>query len=585
MPTNTFDPERTSIYDNAPRWRLFFVIGVVGILFLVIIGRQVLLMVNVGSIKHSLPQSTQLQRSPQVLGQRADILDRHGRILATDKTDYVLYARPKDILDYESTIDNLLVIFPDFKTDKLKQRLSQERGFQILRPYISGYNAERVHALGEPGLILGRRTTRVYPQGAVAAHVLGGMRDVQQHSIKQGYTNKGIAGVEAFLNNRLSQPEHIAQPVILSIDSAIQAIIETVMRGVVVANSPHNDGAAPTPAVLQGISAASASAILIDVHTGEIMSLLSLPDFDPNYRSYAGGQGTPPAPESFFNTAVQGVYELGSIIKPLPIALALEKQAINPNTIVDLHSPITIGRYTIRDYKDLGHALSVRDIVLKSSNIGVSRIVRDKTGLDAYIDFLQQTGILSPIKSVQLNIAQTTFALLPRKPQLTTAYGHGVSISPLQLVTAYVPLINGGIAVPPTLLRQNKNTYRQSVPRGKRVVSKATSATIRDLLIATVDYGTARGFAQVTPYPVGGKTGTAEMVKQGVYQKDNNISSFICFFPIDKPRYLLFVGLQQSIFQKDGTVIARTAGATAVPVAAYIVDRIAPLLSVVNPSG
>ncbi len=491
--------------------------------------------------------------SAQIVAARADITDRNGRILATNLSTHSLYAQPPVMIDPERAAKELAAIFPDLDADTLTRQFTGARKFVWIKRRISPEQQQAVFDIGDPGLQFGPREMRLYPNGRVAAHVLGGAGFG-----REGVSSAeviGVAGVEKALDETLRDPGRGDVPVALSLDLTVQAAVERVLEG-----------------GMRLMNAKGAAAVLMDVHTGEIISLVSLPDFDPNDRpqpSTAGDPGDSP----LFNRAVQGVYELGSTFKIFAIAQGIDEKIVSRSTMVDITGPLRWGKYKIRDFRNYGKALSVEDVIVKSSNIGTARIAQ-KIGVARQKRFLGDLGLLTATP-VELIEARGARPLLPPKwseiSTMTISYGHGLSTSPLHLAAAYSSILNGGLKVEPTILRQDAPSS------GPRVVSADTSRQARELLRQVVTRGTA-SFGEVPGYRVGGKTGTADKPKpRGGYYEDKVIATFASVFPADDPAYVLVVSLDEPV-ETSGKKPRRTAGWTAVPVAAEVIRRVAPLL-------
>lgn len=488
-----------------------------------------------------------------IVAERADITDRKGRLLATNLVTHSLYAQPQLMVDPEVAAEKLARIFPDLDPERLKRDLAGERKFVWLKKKISPEQMQLVHEIGDPGLLFGPREMRLYPNGAIASHVLGGASFG-----REGVTSAevvGTAGVEKVFDTWLRDPANGGAPLALSLDLTLQSTIEDVLDGGV-----------------KLMNAKGAAAILMDVRTGEILAMASLPDFDPNTRPQPLAAGNA-SDSPLFNRAVQGVYELGSTFKVFAAAQALDLGLVNSETIIDTKGPMVWGKYRIRDFHDYGPRLSVADVIVKSSNIGTARIAQQIGGVRQQ-EFLGRLGFFdaTPVELVE---APTGKPLRPAKwPEITTltvSYGHGLAASPLHLAAAYATMVNGGTRVTPTLLRRAK------ADPGPRIISAATSATIRTLLRDVVRRGTAT-FGDVPGYEVGGKTGTADKPKPaGGYYKDRVIATFAAAFPMSEPKYVLVVSLDEPV-ETSGTAPRRTAGWTAVPVGAEIIRRAAPLL-------
>jgi len=502
----------------------------------------------------SQPSEPVAEYSGEVIyAQRADILDRNGNVLATNLVTNALYAQPPLMADKAAAARGLVKIFTDMNEAELLESFQSKRKFIWLKRKISPEQQQAVHDLGEPGLLFGPREMRLYPNGRLAAHVLGGAgfgyQGVRSAEIV------GIAGVEHFFNDRLNDPGRNSRPLELSIDLTIQAVTERVLAG-----------------GMKLLRAKGAAAILMDVNTGEVVSLVSLPDFDPNQRPAPLTKGQA-SDSPLFNRASQGLYELGSTFKVFTAAMALDLGVATPQTMIDTSSPLEWGKYKIKDFDDYGDSLSLSDVIVKSSNTGTARLALE-VGSESQQKYLEALGLFS---TVPLETPETSGALplLPKHwseiSTITVSYGHGISVSPLHLASAYATLLNGGTKVTPTLMKLDR------VEKGPRIVREETSLAMRAMLRKVVTKGTA-SMGEVPGYQVGGKTGSAEKPKKtGGYQKDKLISTFASVFPAQDPKYVLVVMMDEPSVMA-GNEEKRTAGWTAVPVVAEIIGRIAPLM-------
>ena len=491
----------------------------------------------------------------EILAQRADITDRNGRILATNLVTHALYAQPKDMIDPGRVARELVAIFPDLKQEDLVRRFTDGRSFLWIKKKLSPEQMQKVHEIGDPGLLFGPREMRLYPNGRLAAHVLGGASFGAEgvHSAEV----IGTAGIEKFFDAQLRDPARSAEPLALSIDMTVQATVTEVLD-----------------AGMKMMNAKGAAAILMDVRSGEILSLVSLPDFDPNDRPQPLTSGDP-GDSPLFNRAVQGVYELGSTFKIFAAAQAMELGLVNPDSMVDADAPMVWGKHRIKEFqgKNYGPLLSVTDVIAKSSNVGTAHIALMIGGIRQQA-FFKSLGFFDPTP-VELIEAKGARPLIPAKwpdiVTITTSYGHGMSASPMHLAAAYATIANGGIAVKPTLLR------RSSAPVGTRLLSEHVADSAVTMLRKVVTGGTA-SYANIKGYAIGGKTGTADKPKPtGGYYKDKVINTFASTFPAHDPRYVLIVTLDEPV-DTSSSEPRRTAGYTAVPVAAEVVRRAAPLL-------
>ncbi|MEL7257093.1 MAG: penicillin-binding protein 2 [Pseudomonadota bacterium] len=489
----------------------------------------------------------------EILAQRADIVDRHGRILATNFETHSLYAQPQQMVEPERAVKELVALFPDLDEKRLLKDFTGSRKFLWVKKKLSPEQVQAVHDIGEPGLLFGPREMRLYPNGRLAAHVMGGASFGREgvHAAEV----IGVAGVEKYFDDRLRDPAHGHEPLTLSLDLSVQSALERVLQG-----------------GMMLMNAKGAAAVLMKVDTGEVLAVASLPDFDPNDRPRPPTEGNP-EDSPLFNRAVQGVYELGSVFKSFTLAQALDLRLVNPSTIIDTKGPLRWGKHRIRDFRNYGDELSVTEVIVKSSNIGTARIAQ-MIGAKRQQEFLKSLGLFeaTPLEIVE---AKGGEPLLPPKwselSTMTVAYGHGMSTSPMHLAAGYATLANGGYLVKPTLLKQPRHQ------RGPQVMSKAAADRTMKMLREVVGGGTA-SFGEVPGYEVAGKTGTADKPKpNGGYYDEKVLATFASVFPASNPEYVLVVTLDEPV-ETSGDEPRRTAGWTAVPVAAEIIRRVAPLL-------
>ncbi|WP_265501378.1 peptidoglycan D,D-transpeptidase FtsI family protein [Paracoccus beibuensis] len=510
--------------------------------------------VRMGALASSEPAEPRTQvLSAQIMSQRADITDRQGRVLATNLLTHSVYAHPHQMVDPMAAAQGLAQIFPDLDEERLTKDFTGSRKFMWIKRKISPEQMQAVHDLGEPGLLFGPREMRIYPNGDIASHILGG----------SGFGNEGVssaevigvAGVEKAFDAWLRDPANEGAPLSLSIDLTLQHAMEDVLAsGMLVMN------------------AKGATGILMEVETGEVLAMASLPDFDPNDRPRPLLTGEP-SDSPLFNRAVQGQYELGSTFKIFPVAQALDLGLINPSSGINAQAPMRIGRFLINDFHHYGNELSATDVIVKSSNVGTVRIAQ-MIGVDRQKDFLEKLGLFVPTP-IEMVEGATGQPLVPsRWPAVTSAtvsFGHGLAASPLHLAAAYATIANGGRRVTPTLVHGRQR------PEGEQVLSPRAAAMAVDMLRQVVTRGTARQ-ANVEGYEVAGKTGTADKPRaSGGYYKNKVIATFASVFPASDPEYVLIVALDEpSVETAAGE--SRAAGYTAVPVAAEVIRRVAPLL-------
>jgi cell division protein FtsI (penicillin-binding protein 3) len=480
---------------------------------------------------HAAPQA----RADGLEMERADISDRTGVLLATSLPTVSLYAKPYEILDANEAAQKLSTILPDLEPADVAPHLASGKQFVWLRRNLTPRQQYDVNALGIPGVYFEKGERRVYPHGNLAAHIVG-MTDVD---------NKGIAGIEKRFETALRDGH---EPLGLSIDIRVQTVVRNELVQAV-----------------QQFSAVGGTGMVMDVRTGELLALVSLPDFDPNDPPEA----TDPA---MFNRATKGAYEMGSTFKLFNTAMALDSGKININSSFDATHPLQFGNHLIHDDHAENRWMNVADILIHSSNIGSARMALE-AGTDQQRAFLARAGMLSP-PTIELPEVGAPLAPNPWREinTVTIAFGHGLSVTPLQLIAGVSALVNGGKFHPPTLIARAPG----EPAAGEQIMKKRTSDQMRQLMRMVVTDGTGK-FADVPGYEVGGKTGTAEKAVNGSYRRKAVLSSFIAAFPIDDPRYavLMMIDEPQATKETHGFI---TAGWTAAPVAGRVIAQIAPLL-------
>ena len=479
-------------------------------------------------------------------GPRAPIVDRNGADLARSFQAFYLAVQPHMLVgDPVELSEKIAAILGERDPRNLLADLTSNGKWRYLQRRVQPEDAVKLQALGEPGLVIGREWERVYPNRTLAAHTLG-------------YTNidgVGQAGLERELQERLSDVGQADKPVALSLDVRVQHSLVQVLQ-----------------AQMDMHSAIGGSGVVLDVHTGELLALTSQPVFDPN----AAGRE---ALDARFNRATYGVYELGSTFKALTMAMALDSGTVTSmSQAYDATKPLKAGRFRIRDFHPEKRWLTVPEVFMHSSNIGTAQIAM-QIGPQRQREYLRKLGMLD---RPPIELAERGRPLYPDRwgdiSTMTVSYGHGIAVTPLHLAAGYAALVNGGIYHEPTLMRLGPDEE----PQGRRVFSEATSEQMRGLLRLVVKEGTG-GKAEADGYRVGGKTGTAEKPKNGRYARKALVTSFAAAFPMDDPRYVVVVMLDEPKATKD-TYGYATAGWTAAPVVSEVVTRIAPILGV-DPSG
>ncbi|MFP4326480.1 MAG: peptidoglycan D,D-transpeptidase FtsI family protein [Paracoccaceae bacterium] len=526
------------------------VLGVMFVCAFAVVGARM------GHLAASEPSEPRVHASDAaIIAQRADIVDRRGRVLATNLETHSLYAQPPQMIDPAHAARELARIFPDLDEAELLEDFTGSRKFLWIKRKISPEQKQAVHDIGDPGLLFGPREMRLYPNGRLAAHVLGGASFGREgvHAAEV----IGVAGVEKSFDDFLRDPANAGAPLELSLDLSVQDTAERVLDG-----------------GMKLLNAKGAAAVLMDAQSGEVISLVSLPDFDPNDRPRPPLEGNP-SDSVLFNRAVQGVYELGSTFKIFTAAQAIDLGQVSAETLIDTSGPMRVGGHSIGEFegKNFGE-ISVADVIVESSNRGTGRMAL-KIGPERQRAFLSKLGLLDPVPFEMVEAAGGA-PLAPRRwtdlSAVTISYGHGISVTPLHLAAGYAAIANGGHAVKPTLLRQD------GPRRGERVMSAQAAEASRRMLRRVVTEGTA-SMGEVRGYAVGGKTGTADKPRErgGGYYEDRVIAVFATIFPAHDPRYVLVVALDVRV-ETSGEEPRRTAGWTAVPVAAEMIRRIAPLL-------
>ena len=513
------------------------------LVLLLVAGVTALIVLRLGWLQVFADRTGAAALANPLIPPRADIVDRNGVPLARTIEAWAIGVHPRRIIaDRAELAARLHDLMPERSIEQYRAMLSADANYLYLARRAVPELVEAVNALGEPAIVFNREPERLYPQTALAGHVLG-WTDMD---------GRGVAGMERVLDERLTDPALRGQPVALSIDSRVQAAMETELAAAVAAQQ-----------------AEGGTGIVLDVRSGEIVAMASAPTFNPN----AAGRSDPSA---LYNRATMGVYELGSAMKPVTIAAAMEAGVVaDLGQRVD-SAPVPIGRFRISDDHPLGRPLSVPEILVHSSNTATARIA-DQMGAERMQAAFRSLGLHEP-PHIELN--ERTRTLWPsdwgRATVMTSGFGHGVAITPLHLASAYAALVNGGVWRPTTLLRIEPGR----APAGRRVYSEATSYRIRQMLRMIVLHGTGRR-AEAPGFRVGGKTGTAEKVASGGgYSRRVNVSTFAAAFPMDQPRYVVLVMMDAPRGNAE-THYLTTAAWTAAPVVSRVIARAGPLLGVI----
>ncbi len=514
------------------RMRLFVTAGLFAVAFSAIGLRVVDLMLLSGGAGERTARAS----SSAPLATRADIVDRNGVIVATNLPTVNLYADAHKIADAREATDKLIKVLPELKYDDTLRRLSSGQRFIYLARHLTPQQQQEVNDLGLPGLGFENSQRRIYPHGPLFSHVIGAT----------DADNIGVAGVERTFNDALVQD---STPLKLSLDVRVQHVVRETLA-----------------ASIARYRAIAGSAAVMDVRTGELLSLVSLPDFDPKALGTA-------STEARFNRATLGVYEMGSTFKLFTAAMALEVGSANLNSTYDASQPIKIGRFTIDDFHGLNRVITVPEILIHSSNIGAAKMAL-AAGTDVQKTYMKKLGMMSPLKLELPEVGTPQYPQTWREINtITVSYGHGIAVTPVHVVTAVSALVNGGTLYPATLI------HRNDAPQGERVLSEKTSKAMRALMRLIVVDGSGRQ-ADAPGYLVGGKTGTPEKTTfRGGYNQSSLHTSFVAAFPIEAPRYVILVMLDEPKGTRETANFA-TAGWNSAPTVGRIVSQIAPMLGV-----
>ncbi len=480
---------------------------------------------------------------------RPDILDRNGMILATDVRTPSLFAEPRRIIDLDEATELLTAVVPELDSNEVRDRLGTRRGFIWLKREITPKQQVEIHRLGLPGVGFLSENKRAYPNHAEVSHVIGHVN----------IDNQGIAGIEKWLDGSGLAALHMAgfatdrlqRPVELALDLRVQH----ALRDELIFSA-------------EKFKAKAAAGLVSDVRTGEIVAMVSLPDYDPNSPKQANDPLR-------INRLTTGVFEMGSTFKALTVAMALDSGQFNLNSSFDARGSLRYGRFNINDYRGQNRVLTVPEIFTYSSNIGTARMAL-ALGVDHHRAFLRRLGQLDRLRT---ELPESAEPIVPKRwgelNTVTIAFGHGLSVAPLQAVAGINALVNGGLLIPPTFLKRSEEEAKKLA---RQVIKPDTSEKMRYLMRLNAEKGSARR-AEVNGYYVGGKTGTSEKVINGRYAKNRLLTSFTAILPADKPRYQILIMLDepQGLPETHGYA---TSGWNAAPTAGRVINRIAPMLGI-----
>ena len=480
------------------------------------------------------------------LASRPDLVDRNGRLLATDIRTSSLFAEPRRIVDVDEAVEKLRTVLPDLDERTTRRRLSGDSGFVWLKRELTPRQRAAIHDLGIPGVYFRAESRRFYPGGPLASHVLGTV-DID---------NKGIAGFEKYLDDEglaalaesgLTFDRDMGE-VPLSIDLRVQHVLRDELS-----------------VAMRKYRAIAAGGVVLNAKTGEVVGMVSLPDYDPNEPGTA-------LKKDRMNRVTAGAFEMGSTFKAFTTAMALDSGRVSMSDNFDATKPIRIARHTINDFHAKRRWLSVPEVFIYSSNIGTAKMA-DTVGIAGHREFLHRLGLLD---RMDIELPETE---KPREPKtwkkinsVTISFGHGVTTTPLQTAVAAAALLNGGMLVPPTF---RPRSVEQAKDVAKRVLNETTSRSMRFLFRLNVEKGSGRR-ANVPGYNVGGKTGTAEKVVNGRYDSSVRFNAFLAGFPMDDPEYVVLIFVDEP--KPEPGKKSATAGLNAAPVTGNVIRRIAPIL-------
>ncbi|WP_106753084.1 peptidoglycan D,D-transpeptidase FtsI family protein [Pannonibacter carbonis] len=536
-------PTYGSVSTGTVRSRVYLSMVVFALIFSVITGRLAQL-----AQMEEQPTKEFISAQDAVAASRPDLVDRNSEILATDIKTASVYAEPRKILDVEEVLEGIGSVFPDLNNETMRKRLSSRAGFIWLKREITPAQHQAIHRLGLPGIGFLWEKQRFYPGGPIASHIVGSVN----------IDNQGIAGIEKYVDDAwLADLQKLGfasdrsmEPVKLAVDLRVQHVVrDELQKGI------------------ERYRAIAGVGIVLDVNTGEVVAMASLPDYDPNNRGEA-------LEADRMNRATGGTFEMGSVFKGFTTANALASGKVSMYDSFDATRPIRAGGRTISDFHGKKRILSVPEIFIYSSNIGTAKMMLT-TGIEEQKRFFGDIGFTSrTVTELPENAAPQVPKRWGELAAITMSFGHGISVTPMQTAVAAAALVNGGRYIPPTFLPRDEATANSLA---RQVIPPKVSQALRYLYRLNVISGSGRR-ADVPGYLVGGKTGTAEKVEKGRYNPNKRRNSFLSAFPMDDPRYVVLVVLDEPKPEKEG--MAATAGLNTAPMVANIVRRAAPMLGV-----
>ncbi len=479
---------------------------------------------------------------------RPDIVDRNGELLATDIRTVSMFAEPNRVIDPDEAVEKIASIFPDIDRKSLYKKLADRRShFAWLRRQLTPKEQSEILALGIPAIGFRPEVKRFYPGGRTAAHILGYV-DIDNHGVAGMEKYLDMQGLSDLASTGLTSRDQL-EPVRLSIDLRVQNVVHDVVSD-----------------AIGRYQSQAAGAVILDIHTGEVLAMASAPDFDPN---------DPQADvKGWLNRMSNGTDEMGSVFKTFSIAMAIDTGMVKLTDTFDASSPLHYGGFTIHDDRDVPRrVLSIPEIFRYSSNIGTAKMM-DKVGMTIQKSYLTRFGLLTKMQTELPEVKAPSQPKVWKKlNSITIAFGHGVATTPMQTAVAGAALIDGGKLIEPSFLPR---TQEEAEKTETMIVKKSTSDTIRYLFRLNGEQGTGRA-ADVPGYHVGGKTGTANKVIHGVYSHKLSFNSFLAAFPMDNPKYVVLAFIDQPL---TGVHNLNLAAETAAPMVHDIISHAAPLLGV-----
>jgi len=546
--TRLSDPSAAFAFDGVRKQNAGQVKSRLTIAILCFVGVYLVIGWRLVDYANRMPEIPSALNNVTVLASRPDLVDRNGEVLATDIRTVSLYAEPRRIVDPDEAVERLATVLPDLDFKAMHRKLSSNSGFQWLRRQLTPKQQSQILALGIPGIGFHPEKRRFYPGGPTASHIVGHVN----------VDNRGIAGMEKYADSQgladlaavgMTHDREL-EPYRLAMDLRVQHVVRDELVQ-----------------AMQRYDAIAAGAVVLDVHTGEVVAMSSLPDYDPNIPGQA-------LQKDRLNRMSAGTFEMGSTFKVFTTAMALDSGKVGLGDSFDARGAIRIGGFTINDYRGKNRILTVPEVFIYSSNIGTARMA-DTVGIAEHRDFLTRLGLLSRMETELPEVA------VPQQPQqwkkinsITISFGHGVSTTPLQTAVAAASLVNGGKLIAPTFLpRTQEEADRLAV----QVIKPETSDAMRYLMRLNVEKGSGRR-AEVKGFRVGGKTGTAEKIINGRYTSGVRFNAFVATFPVDDPQYVVLAVVDEPKPEEGQT--AATAGMNAAPVVAGIIRRSAAALGV-----